>query len=77
MMNVLVYSKENCAFCVRAKKLLEQNSIDYEELIIGRDIDRDKFISMFPEVKTVPHIIIDNNTIGGFTQLEEWFKNGN
>lgn len=76
-MNIIMYSKENCAFCVRAKKLLENNNLDYKEISIGKDIDRDEFISLFPDVKTVPHIIINDETIGGFTQLEEWMNNAN
>jgi glutaredoxin len=54
--------------------LFESKDKVYKEISIGRDIRRDDFISLFPKVKTVPHIIINGDEIGGFDKLTEWLN---
>ena len=71
-MTTIIYTKDNCQYCVSAKQLLEENGKEYIETNVGRDIRRDDFISLFPNVKTVPHIIINGEQIGGFDKLTEW-----
>ena len=72
-MRVIIYTKDNCPFCVRAKQLLSIKKTDYTEVNIGKDITREDFISLFPEVKTVPLIIIDEVKVVGYEQLREYF----
>ena len=72
-MKALVYSKDNCPYCVRAKALLTRNNIAYEEVVIGKDILREDFISEFPEQKTVPLIFVEGERVGGYEQLVGWF----
>ena len=75
-MRAIIYTKENCPYCVKAKTLFNIKRIDYTEVHIGSDITREDFISLFPEQKTVPLIIIDGVKIGGYDKLTEWFDNG-
>ena len=76
-MSVIVYTKDNCPYCVKAKTLLTIKGIDYNEMLIGSDMTREEFMSIFPEQKTVPLIIINGVKIGGFDKLTEWFDAGN
>ena len=69
---ISIYTKDDCPYCVSLKNLLKQKGKAYIETNIGRDIRRDDFISLFPNVKTVPHIIINGEQIGGFDKLNEW-----
>jgi glutaredoxin 3 len=71
--NVIIYSKANCPYCDRAKALLSLKNKQYQEMKIGEDLTRDDFVSIFPNVKSVPHIIINGDEIGGFDKLTEWF----
>ena len=75
-MQVTIYSKPNCGSCTQAKNLLTLRGDSYTEVVIGEHITRDEFVEQFPEVRTVPHIIIDGETIGGFERLVEWYSNG-
>jgi glutaredoxin len=83
MKTALVYSRDNCVFCTKAKALLEKNNIPYKELLIdtqGRDnrmltenqswTTKDDLLKARPGVKTVPQIWIDNEYVGGYTELE-------
>lgn len=72
--NVIIYTKEHCPYCDRAKSLLLIKNKHYEEMKIGEDLTRDQFITIFPNVKTVPHIIINGDEIGGFDKLTEWLS---
>jgi len=47
---------------------------EYEEIKIGRDLTREEFKEQFPEVKTVPYIIIDGTAIGGYENLLSHYK---
>lgn len=72
MSKIIIYSKDNCQYCVKAKTLLNIKKMQFEEVVIGRDIDKDEFVAIYPEVRTVPYILIDGNPIGGFDNLTEW-----
>lgn len=74
-MNVLIYSKKECPSCIKAKTLLNIKGIPFTESVIGEDILREDFFDMFPEVRTVPYIIIDGVKVGGYEQLREYFDN--
>ena len=68
-MKVVIYTKPDCSYCGRAKKLLEIQGISYQEIVIGTDVTREEFLELIPTAKTVPQIIIDNELIGGYNQL--------
>jgi glutaredoxin len=68
-MKVVIYTKPDCTYCGRAKKLLAIQDILYHEIVIGTDITRDEFLELIPTAKTVPQIFIDNELIGGYNEL--------
>jgi len=42
---------------------------EYNESKIGRDITRDEFMEQFPNVRTVPYIIVNEEVTGGYDVL--------
>ena len=75
MSNIIVYTKPNCGYCVKAKQLLTMKGNQYTEVVIGTDIMTENFMEMFPEVRSVPFIVIDGVKIGGYDKLVEQFDN--
>lgn len=75
MSNIIVYSKTNCPYCVKAKQLLTIKGKEFTEVVIGVDMLREDFMATFPDVRTVPFIVIDGVKIGGYDNLVEWFDN--
>lgn len=65
-----VYSKENCTFCVQAKKLLESKNIEYQEIRVDLDPDAREYV-MSRGHRTVPQIYLDDELFveGGFQGL--------
>ena len=77
MSRVTVYSAANCAFCTRAKAMLEKWDIDYDEVRIdGDNAAMKQFIEATNGARTVPQIVVDGKPIGGFTELTEMHMDG-
>lgn len=72
--NIVIYTKESCPYCVQAKNLFTNKGQQYTEMKIGLDLSREEFIGLFPEVKTVPFIIIDGEKVGGYDRLIEYYE---
>ena len=73
-MKVIVYSKPACQFCDKAKALLTQLKIEYTEKVVTKDISLEElFEELGKTVRTIPQIVIDENHIGGFNELREYF----
>jgi len=75
-MTITVYSKNNCVFCTKAKALLKNLGLEYEEKSLEKDFDSDptKLIEdIGKNVRTMPQIKIDGELIGGYNQLVEHF----
>jgi glutaredoxin 3 len=74
MTKAIIWSKENCPFCVQAKALLEMKGIEYEERNVQKDWTRDQLLEAVPNARTVPQIFLDDKLIGGFTELRAHFQ---
>ena len=73
-MQVIVYSKPACQFCDKAKALLTQLKIEYTEKVVTKDISLEElFKELGKTVRTIPQIVIDENHIGGYNELTEYF----
>jgi glutaredoxin 3 len=70
---VLIYTRNNCVWCDRAKNLLKINNLEYEEVDLSDDVLRENFYKKFNNsIKTMPQIFIDDNRIGGFEALVDY-----
>ena len=69
MKNVIVYTTDNCSLCLSAKTLLQRRGVDYEEINLSRDPDGRTELSRITGMYTFPQIVIDGESIGGFTEL--------
>lgn len=67
----IIKSKPGCPYCDRAKALLEENGIVYQEQKHETLLE----IVAFKEAgfKTFPQIFCDGSLIGGYTELVEHF----
>lgn len=73
-MQALVWSKDFCGYCDRAKKLLEQKGISYEERKIGTNWTKEQLLESVPTARTVPQIFLEGNHIGGYNDLVKYFN---
>jgi glutaredoxin 3 len=70
MADVKIFTTEYCPYCVRAKRLLAQKGVAYEEIDVGNDDAlRDKMVIDAGGRRTVPQIFIGGKPIGGYDEL--------
>ncbi|MCC4266034.1 glutathione peroxidase [Oceanimonas baumannii] len=67
---ITVFSKPGCPFCTRAKQMLLDRKMRYEEVIIGQDATSISLKAVSGR-STVPQIFIDGRHIGGSDELAE------
>lgn len=73
---VTVYTKRNCPFCVRAKRLLEKKGVPYEEISVeGKDELRAWIVEKSGQM-TVPQIFAGDRSLGGFSELDALERGG-
>lgn len=70
-MKAVVWSKYDCPFCDQAKALLTQKGIEFEERKIGDGFTKDDLLEAVPTARTVPQIFLNEEYIGGFTELKK------
>jgi glutaredoxin len=74
MTKAIVWSKDSCPFCVQAKALLEARGIEYEERNVSKDWTKKQLLEAVPTARTLPQIFLDDNYIGGFTDLRSHLR---
>jgi glutaredoxin-like protein len=72
-LDVTVLSREGCPFCVRAKGLLHDAGIKFEELVLNRDYTEASIRAVSGET-TVPQVFINGERVGGSEALEAWLN---
>jgi thioredoxin reductase (NADPH) len=71
--NILVYSKNNCVYCDKAKLLLKNLGLNYNEKKFEDFTSTESlFEDIGKNVRSMPQIKINGELIGGYNQLVEY-----
>jgi glutaredoxin 3 len=71
-MKAIVWSKDACPYCVQAKNLLQLKGIQYEERNITQGTwTKEQLLESVPNARTLPQIFLDDELVGGFTELKK------
>ena len=70
-LDVTIFTREGCPFCVRAKGLLRDAGVDYDELLLNRDFS-EVTLRAVAGASTVPQVFINGEHVGGSESLEEY-----
>ena len=76
MARIRIYTTRWCGYCVRAKALLDSKGIAYEEISLDDDPAFRQKLFDLTGGWTVPQILIDDQPIGGYTELWRLDKRG-
>ena len=69
--DVTIFTREGCEYCVRAKGLLRDAGMAFEELVLNRDY-REATIRAVSGKSTVPQVFINGELIGGSEDLQAY-----
>ena len=76
MPRIQIYTTRWCGYCVRAKALLEQRGVPFEELALDDDPAFRQKVFDATGGWTVPQILIDGEPIGGYVELWQLDRSG-
>jgi len=71
--DVAIFSRPGCAFCAKAKTLLSDAGIEFEELVLNQDYT-DQTLRAISSATSYPQVFIDGAHIGGADDLQAWLK---
>lgn len=73
-MKAVVWSKDACPYCDKAKALLTLKGIEFEERNITKDWTREQLLEAVPAARSVPQVFLNEQHIGGFNELARYFE---
>ena len=77
MKPVTIYSTTYCGYCARAKDLLRDVGVLYDEIdVTGDDAARERLVMMTGGKRTVPQIWIGERYVGGYQDLLRLHRSG-
>lgn len=71
--SVTVFTKPGCTYCHKAKQLLMDKGIKFEEIVLGQDATMTSLKAVSGSVK-VPQVFINGEKIGGSEELENFLS---
>ena len=72
---ITIYTNNDCVFCEKAIELCKEEGYIYRSLPINEDVVEKVEYLMGFKPKTVPQIFVNEQYVGGYTQLKEWHDN--
>lgn len=76
MAKVEIYTKSYCPYCHRAKELLQIKGVEFIEYDVTDDPEKEREMRERSGRTTVPEIFIDEQLIGGCSELFERDEQG-
>ena len=76
MSRIRIYTTQWCGYCERAKALLDGRGIPYEEISLDDDPAFRRRLLELTGNWTVPQILIDDEPVGGYTELWQLDRSG-
>ena len=71
--DVTIFTRPDCGYCARAKGMLSDAGMQYEELVLNRDYT-ESTLRAVAGISSVPQIFIDGDYVGGSESLEEYLS---
>ena len=70
-----LYTMDGCKYCTLAKELLNRSKVDYNEMLLNRDITREQVLSELKvQTVTFPQIVSNGKILGGLVEAARHFK---
>jgi glutaredoxin len=69
-MHVEIYTRPGCGFCDKAKDLMNNKGIAYQEFKLDVDFTRAILSEKYSTAKTYPVMVVDGFYIGGFNEFK-------
>ncbi|MFO7581715.1 glutathione peroxidase [Guyparkeria sp.] len=71
--SIMMFSRKGCPFCARAKGMLHDAELEFDEIIVGDDVNL-RALRAVAQTETVPQVYVDGQRVGGSEETEKWLK---
>ena len=71
--SITLFTKPGCPFCAKAKALLKEKGLSYEEIVLGKDATVTSVRAITGKT-AVPQVFIGGKHIGGSDELAAYLK---
>jgi glutathione amide-dependent peroxidase len=72
-LDIAVFSRDGCPFCVRAKEALRNAGLDFEELVLNEDYT-EQGLRAVSNAASVPQVFVNGKLIGGSDAVIAWLQ---
>jgi glutaredoxin-like protein len=72
-LDVSVFTRKGCPYCVRAKGMLHDAGVEFEELVLNRDYT-ERSLRAVASATAVPQVFVNGEHVGGADALERWLQ---
>ncbi len=69
-----IYTTQTCPWCQRAKVLLDRHGIEFTEIDVSTDVEKQAEMIERSQRQSVPQIFLNGNHIGGYDDLVKHFE---
>ena len=77
MVNIDIYTTPYCPFCIRAKKLLVNKKVEFNEIDLSENPDKfEEMLSKSNGARTVPQIFVNGEHIGDCDHIHDLDQKG-
>jgi glutaredoxin 3 len=74
--NITIYTTDPCSFCTRAKSLLEQRRLEYDEVDLAKDPEGRRRLVELTGMMSFPQVVVGDEVVGGFMELVQADRSG-
>jgi len=69
-----IYTRKNCPYCERVKKVLDSIREPYTEQKLNVNFTREEFVSQFGEGATFPRVLKEGRLLGGCNETVVYLR---
>jgi glutaredoxin 3 len=73
---ITVYTTDPCSFCTRAKQLLAQRDLEFDEVNLAKDPEGRAALVALTGMVSFPQVVIGKQLVGGFVELAAADRSG-
>lgn len=70
---ITLFTREGCRFCARARTLLQERGLRFEEIRLGREVT-ERSLRAVTGASSVPQVYVEGRHLGGSDDLEAWLR---
>ena len=74
-MNITAYTIDDCFYCEQLYELISRTNMQSNTnfIKVGSDLSRSQFKEIHPDARGFPHVIIDDESVGGLVETAKLF----